>query len=160
MKPNIYQLIPYISNMDINKLQEILSDDCNYMGLSKTHFIAKLADVFDHFRFECKDTQLIPSNGICCEKDCSNFGGFGVCFKGNKSQKYLSLIFGTDKDTDKVNTIFDCQNFQLTTGEILNESLEIEIVMMNNMLILYQILSIISCYSRPIKRMMSCVKMK
>ena len=126
MKPNIQQLIPYIANMDTNKLQENLSDDCNYMGLSKTHFIANLADVFDHFRFECKDTLLIPSNGMCCEKDCSNFGGFGVCFKGNKSQKYLSLIFDTDKDTDEVTAIFDCQNFQLTTGEKLTESLEID----------------------------------
>lgn len=126
MKLSKEQLIPVIANMDIVELSKILGDDCNLMGVNKTNFIEIISDLFHQLRVKYKETKLLPSNGICCEKKCDNFGCFGVCFRGTKSDTYLSLIIETNAE-DQVTDLSVCHNFQLTTGEILKESLEIDI---------------------------------
>jgi hypothetical protein len=126
MKLSKEQLISVIANMDIAELSKILGDDSNLMGVNKTNFIEILSDLFHQLRVKYKETKLLPSNGICCEKECDNFGCFGVCFRGTKSDTYLSLVIETNAE-DQVTDLSVCQFFQLTTGEILKESLEIDI---------------------------------
>ena len=116
----------FFERMDIDMIDDLLSDDYTYQNAKKKTFIYELSLVFDEFAM-AGDTFLIAFKGGCnsCRK-----GKFGYTFVGNVSNNYISMIF--DIIEDKIVDLYDCTFFKNNIGElVLNTKLFINLSSFN-----------------------------
>ena len=94
----------YLSRMDIEMLDLILSDRNTYSDLNKSLFLEKLSNIFDAFK-EAGDTRLELHLGECgnCHKHCR-----GYTLLGNSSANYLDLL--VSQEGGEVKDIFYCSD--------------------------------------------------
>ena len=103
-------VVYFIQRLDVEMVKDIL-DERTYQGFKKSIFIEKLGVAVDEF-IESGDTFLDSYNGYCNSKDC-NFKCKGLKFIGNKSRKFMGLIFEIRED--KVIDIYECGNLKTET---------------------------------------------
>ena len=97
-----------ISQMDTEKLKQLLSDKYLYSEWDKENFVATLeVAAFSAFR-ENGDTFLNPYKGSC--KCCEEKGYKGIAFIGNKSKDVLNIVF--EENELDVTDIFSCGSFK------------------------------------------------
>ncbi len=102
----------FISQMDIEMLNDILDNEKTYQDFSKEEFIARLGKSFNNLK-DYKNTHLLIFPGYCDHCTCINKGKSGFIFYGNKSKHYLNLIFDVN-DTGRVTDLHECNEFKET----------------------------------------------
>lgn len=128
----ILSTLHYISEMDIEMIDEILPSDIIYSGLSKKNFIYSLGVLFNEFK-NFGDTHFIQFRGI------GTIGKRiypGYTFIGNNSKNYINIIIKFSKNAagelDLVD-IFDCPSFKNSLGVLkLNKQLKINTDLFKN----------------------------
>jgi len=94
----------YLSRMDVEMLDLVLSDQNTYSDLNKSLFLEKLSDIFEAFK-AAGDTRLELYLGECanCHKHCR-----GYTLLGNTSANYLDLLVA--QEAGEVKDIFYCSD--------------------------------------------------
>lgn len=94
----------YLSRMDVEMLDLVLSDRNTYSDLKKSLFLEKLSDVFEAFK-AAGDTKLDLYLGECanCHKHCR-----GYTLLGNSSANYLDIL--VSQEAGEVKDIFYCSD--------------------------------------------------
>ncbi len=111
----------FIEKMDIEMIDDILSNKNTYQDFKKHIFIKKLSDLFETFK-SSGDTFLITVVGKCntCFK-----GKEGYTFIGNNSRNYVSILI--DVQQGLVKDMFECSDFiELCNSIKLNKKLYID----------------------------------
>jgi len=112
----------FFERMDIDMIDDLLSDDYTYQNAEKKTFIYELSLVFDEFAM-AGDTHLLAFDGSC--NSCIK-GKKGFTFVGNASNNYISMIF--DVKIDKIVDLYHCTVFKNNIGDlVLNKKLYINI---------------------------------
>ncbi len=112
----------FFERMDIDMLDDILSDEHTYKDVDKKTFLDELSKVFNEF-INDGDTHLMAFEGAC--NSCIK-GKFGYTFVGNVSHNHLSMIF--DIKDDKIVDLYDCVEFKNNIGNlVLNKKLYINL---------------------------------
>ena len=115
--PYLSKLISAISNIDIQTLEELLSDDYCYCGASKFIIMKKFEELFDFHKLHGDSFLHVKQgncNGSCTLKD------EGFIFIGNVSHHYFSLLF-KELDTDYID-FRSCSHFYVESNDLpLNE---------------------------------------
>lgn len=113
-RTHLEALIYFIGRMDTEMVGSLLDDDRQYEDVPKYEFLHLLEKAFDTFKAE-GDTQLKPFVGECTYCYPTNPGR---CFVGNKSRKFLPLVF---EETDgQVTDLCECSRFEhhFSDGEL------------------------------------------
>jgi len=105
-KGYVQTILVDISNMDIDSLRLNLKEEYTYQDVPKETFLDGLNSVFSFFKLG-RDTHLILYPGVCGSRACENCGKKGYQFVGNKSKRYIDLIFFIEQDDIK--DIFFCK---------------------------------------------------
>ena len=98
-------VLQQIADMNIDRLDIILSDDRTYNEANKEVFLQKLEEVFKQFK-EAGNSKLIACSGVCGNEDCTNQGCKGYSFVGDVSNDCLGLII--EEENGVVTDIFHC----------------------------------------------------
>jgi hypothetical protein len=113
-----HQIIAALQKMDESLLEVSLDNDRTYQEASKSTFIQKLSPLFEEIKAS-GDTYLKVYSGECKSTECHT-GCNGFSFVGEKSGKYIDLIF-MEKEGE-VSDIFHCSD--LGTEEIVMDRKE------------------------------------
>lgn len=109
-QPSVDNVINYIQDMDIVKLDEILDNQTEYQNQPKGKFIKSLNSVFETFKSNNND-KLIKHSGACISDKCANSCKNGYSFTGNQSKHMLNLIF--EVESGIVQNLHDCFDFKI-----------------------------------------------
>ena len=96
----------YFSKLDINGLENVLSNQNNYDGITKEEYLNLIEKVFINFKNKGIQS-LKPLPGVCdgCEKGCSGF-----TFLDEKEGFFMDFMVKV-KDSEIVN-FMECYNFK------------------------------------------------
>ena len=111
----------FICQMDLEMINDLLDDNKTYQEFSKAEFMQRLSAVFKDLT-ESGDTHLLPFEGKCtgCDKNKTGF-----TFMGNRSNKYISIIF--ESEDGNVTDLYECSRFRNQNLHLkLKEKLYIE----------------------------------
>ena len=103
-------IIHFIQRMDIEMVNDILTDGRTYQDKDKSVFIHKLGIAFEKF-IENGDTFLDCYKGFCNVKDC-NFNCSGYSFIGNHTHNYLDMVFIIQDEM--VHDLYECGGFKIS----------------------------------------------
>jgi hypothetical protein len=102
----------FISQMDLEMVNDLLNDAYTYQTYSKAKFISLLEELFEQFRL-AGDTYLLIFPGNCNYKVCDNFKTPGYLFLGNHSKNYFNLLVELYQN-ESVLDLYECTRFNPT----------------------------------------------
>jgi hypothetical protein len=108
MSEYIQKILNAFTSLDIESLRVHLKD-YSYQDTTKAVFLRELEKVFVNFK-HTGDTELFIYEGQCIGKSCSNCGKKGYRFVGNKSKRYMDMIF--EIEGDDILDIYSCAKFK------------------------------------------------
>ena len=111
----IHKIVTAFSDMNIDKLVELLDEDIDYQDLDKWRFLALIKKKFEKFKKQ-EDTYLLRDFSQCM--GCS-FGTFGFVFKGNRSKRKWSLVFKVE-----VGVLIDIYECNMMLGHHVEDNTE------------------------------------